>query len=624
MIYSAVFFQFVLTFCAAGADKQLLGDVNDGSRAVAVHLIPLIDEEGGKIIPDYVPVLPFSVRQTCSDCHDYGKVSRGWHFNAVDPNIPTGRNGQPWILVDSAIATQIPLSYRAWPGTYRPQQLGVSAWQFVQLFGRQMPGGGPGELLDKSDKPEEIIRSFVSGKLEINCLTCHNAHPGQDQAEYAVQIARQNFRWAATAASEFASVTGIAKDLPDTYDYLMPAVMDDTRLRPPAVTYRGNIFDDKKNVLFDIVRKVPNNRCYFCHSNRDIDKARPSKWTKDEDVHLAAGLLCVDCHRNGLEHNITRGYEDEASVSANPLAAVSSCKGCHMPQGSSASPTAGRLGAPIPKHAGIPPVHFDKLTCTACHSGPWPVQKTYRTQTARAHGLGVHNIIKSDEMLPHIMSPVFARGPDGKIGAHKLFWPAFWASLKDKKVTPLNLEIVRRTAGVILAKTKRPGSGDWLSLTSENIIEILKSLSSDKTIDGQAVYICGGKIYRLDDSRLLVEEEHPAAGAYLWPIAHDVRPAAQSLGVRGCSDCHSTEGAFFFGDVEVDSPLKNQKNMVKKMVDFQELDPVYARRFAFTFVFRPWLKVVTLGFCAILAAVVLLYALKALGFIAKIFAGKEK
>jgi hypothetical protein len=463
----------------ADTGKQLLGDESDGSRAVPVHIIPLYNEEGNKdrnkILPDDDLLLPFSTRQTCCGCHvnksvyhSYDIISKGWHFNATDPNVVPGRPGQPWIFADARTGTQIPLSFRPWPGTFRPEQFGITNLEFTQVFGRQMPGGGVGEL--DSDNPDEIMRQFVSGKLEINCLGCHNADPGQDQAEYADQTMRQNFRWAATAACEFASVKGSAVAQGDAYDYLTSDAI--------AVTYRENTFDHKNQVFFDIVREVPTERCYFCHSNMVVDKSEPGKWTADEDVHLTAGLTCVDCHRNGLDHNITRGYESEDMVSKNPLAVSSSCEGCHLGRDSSSAPVAGRLGAPVPEHPGIPPVHFDNLTCTACHSGHWPGQATYRIKTSRAHGLGTHNVNKSDEALPHIMSPVFAKQADGKIAPHNLLWPAYWGSLKEGKVTPVAIKIMRKVAGKVITRKKLSDSGDWPSLTDEDIVKILKSLSS--------------------------------------------------------------------------------------------------------------------------------------------------
>ena len=607
LVITGIFCWLVLALsAAAGTDQKKLGDVSDGNLDVPVHVIGLLDGEGDKISPDMEPILPFSMRQTCSECHSYEIISKGWHFNAVDVNAAPGRKGQPWIFVDTGTCTQIPLSYRPWPGVFKPDKLGISYFKFAHLFGRHMPGGGVGEL--ESDDPDDLVRQDVSGSLEINCMSCHSADPGQDQAEYADQLARQNFRWAAAAACEFASVKGAAVTQPDTYDPLMDDAI--------ATTYRENTFDHKKNVFFNITREVPKERCYFCHSNLDVGEHGAEEWAADEDVHLAAGLTCVDCHRNGLDHNIIRGYEGEDAASNNPLAVSTSCEGCH---------TEGRLGAPVPQHPGIPPVHFEKLTCTACHSGPWPEQMTYRGKTSRAHALGTHNSNKSADALPHIMYPVFAQQaddlsrasrPNGKIAPHKLIWPAFWATLKEQKVTPVNLSLAKRAVDRRIARAKPRSLGDWPTLTEEHITKALQSLK--KTVEGEPVYICGGKLYRVDESGQLCEpQEHPAAQPYLWPIAHNVRPAAQSLGVRRCEDCHSTDGPFFFGEVEIDSPLAAEQVATKEMVEFQGIAPFYAWAFAFSFVFRPWLKVVALGSCALIGVVLLLYGLKALACVVK-------
>ncbi len=609
----------------ADTNETFLGDESDGSRAVPIHLIPLYPEnedgeKGFKIAGDDDILLPFSTRWTCGDCHSYATVSKGWHFNAVDANAAPGRPGQPWILVDASTGTQIPLSYRAWPQTFRPEQVGLTPRQFTKLFGRHTPGGGTGEL--ESKNPDEFMREFISGKLEINCLACHNVNPEQDQAGYAIQTARENFRWAAAASCEFTSVSGSVIDVPETYDPFMPMPLNDPKKIPPGVSYREDAFDKDNWVFFDITRKVANERCYFCHSNLDVGSNSSERWAADEDVHLTAGLKCVDCHRNGVEHNIIRGYEGEQADSNNPLAAVSSCEGCHLGQKSSSNLLIkGRLGAPVPEHIGIPPVHFDKLSCTACHSGPWPGEKTILTKTSRAHSLGIAGINKSPEVLPHIQTVVFAKQSDGKIAPHKMFWPAFWGTIKEKKVTPIDLEVVRKTVGEILAKQKLPPSGDWRTLTTEHIAEGINALQ--KKAGGQAVYISGGKLYNINDEGKLIAAEHDAAKPYLWPIAHDVRPAAQSLGIRECEDCHSTDAPFFFGAVAVDSPVFTEQKTSKEMVEFQDINRFYAWAFAFSFVFRPWLKVAALGCCGIIGGVILLYALKALACVVKTLAGKS-
>ena len=632
-------FLFLLALClpvaAAETEQKLLGDESDGSRAHPIHRIELFAEPSGdgaepiKVEPNIDTaeevLLPFSTRLTCGECHSYGIIKGGWHFNCVDPNVDPGRPGQPWIYVDARTGTQILLSYRSWPGTFRPEQFGLSDREFTKIFGRQTPGGGAGE----TDDPVEVMRQYVSGKLEINCLSCHNGDPRQDQGGttgYAVQISRGNFRWAAAASSGLATVTGSADDMDEMYDPFDPFSVETAQSgtkKPPTITYHKNVFDHDNNVFFDIVREVPSQRCYFCHSNLYIGSDQTEKWSEDEDIHLKAGLTCVDCHRNGMDHNIVRGYAGEQDETDNEMAAVSSCEGCHLGEHSASEPTAGRLSAPVPKHRGIPTVHFERLTCTACHSGPWPGDETHPTKTSMAHRLGTPNVNKAREMLPHIASVVFAKQTDGKIAPHKLIWPAFWGVLKDDGVVPVELGTVKKVIEDVLSKEEFPFSGDWPDLTDDHIAKGLTALASDGSVEGKVVYVAGGRLYSLDDSGQLSEQEdYPAAKPYLWPIGHDVRPAAQSLGIRYCTDCHGTKAPFFFGDVTVDTPVAAAREP-KKMVEFQDISPSYAWAFAFSFVFRPWMKIVVLVSCAVMAFVLLLYGLKALGCVVKTLAGEN-
>jgi hypothetical protein len=600
--------------------QKRLGDESDGSLAHPVHLIPLLTEEGDEISLDDNPLLPFSMQQTCGgECHSYDIISTGWHFNAADANVEPGRLGQPWILADARTGTQIPISYRPWPGTFKPEQIGLTNRLFLRIFARHMPGGGVGE--HESEDPDEIMREFISGKLEIDCLACHDGDPGHNRGKYAPQVARENFRWAAAATCSFASVSGSARDMPDTYDPMMPEPLNDPKKIPPSIKYRPYSFNDEKQVFFNILRETPADRCYFCHSTLYLTHEHTEKWVVDKDIHLTAGLTCVDCHRNGTDHRIIRGYEGEADISDNLRAATSSCRGCHLPRDDDEAPVAGRLGAPVPEHKGIPTVHFEKLSCTACHSGPWPRDKTILVKTARAHRLGTIGVNKSHEALPHIVAPVFATQADGKIAPHKLIWPSYWGSLRGQAIAPIAFETVTTVIGEVLASLERPVSGDWPALTTEHIMKGLQALAG--SVEGKPVYLSSGKLYGLDDSGNLSEEENnPAAQPYLWPIGHNVRPAAQSLGIRYCTDCHATDAPFFFGGVAIDSPIATERDSVKKMVEFQDVDAVYARAFAFSFVFRPFMKLTCLGSCAVLGVVLLLYALRALACVARVWAGR--
>jgi hypothetical protein len=629
---------------AAGAvsPDNVVMNRGDGSRAPAVHRIPLysealVGENREQITAETEPVLPFSPRGTCSECHiyehTYDTIRKGWHFNATDANIPAGRPGQPWIYVDAAAGTQIPLSYRPWPGTFKPDQIGMSPFKFTELFGRQMPGGGPGEM--NTTVNDEILRQMIAGALEIDCLSCHDRDPAHDQAEYASQVARQNFRWAATASAPFAAVSGSAAKMPATFDPAMPDMVTDPDLIPqiPTVTYRANVFDHKDNVFFDVSGPVPSDRCYFCHSDINVDKYGTQRWQSDQDVHLAAGLTCVDCHREGLEHNTIRGYEGERN--ANPLAAQTTCRGCHLGDQNGKKPEGGRLGAPVPKHLGIPTVHFERLSCTACHSGPWPDSETYRCKTSRAHALGTFNVNKAPNALPHILYPVFAKESQpaadangtqeavAKIGPNKLIWPAFWGTLSDGgDVQPIDLATLARVVAPALKGVTASPVNDWPEIKAEQIAGVLKALGGSGL--QKPVYVTGGVLYRLgEDGTLTLTRDHPAAVPYMWPVAHNVRPAAQSLGVGKCTVCHSTNSPFFFGSVAVDSPVAAVRDLAVAQYEFQRAPHGRTWAFAASFVFRPWFKVVAIGSAALVAVVLLLYGLKALAAVARVLAEED-
>lgn len=581
--------------CAA-QDTELLGDHNDGNRSTPVHLIELYDAQGRRIRSTDADPRPFSTRQTCGQCHNYETISQGWHFNAHDPHVEPGRAGQPWVLTDFRARTLIPVSGRNWPGTFRPEQVGLTPWDFVIRFGSHFPGGSYAEM--DADDPEHAIRQDISGMYEINCLACHNADFRQDMSETAMQLARQNYRWAAAGGSGKAIINGVALELSSFFD---PEFDEGIK-----TTYRDGVFDKDHMVYFDIAASPKNQQCYFCHSNQDLRVDENFEWTRDHDVHVAAGMSCTDCHRSGLDHAISRGVEqDEGDF------ATLSCSGCHLGLEGESTPQAGRLGAPKPQHMGIPPIHFEKMNCTACHSGTWPQDEPGRWRTARMHKLGLHDRHRQDLRLPHVYAPVLLKGQDGKIGAHYLMWPAFWAMLDDQDtVVPIQPETVRSVAGRILMADVEL-EDDWRPLTEEQVGQVLTLLKAAESSAGQPVYIAGGKLYRLDADGAVLSDEHPAAGAYAWPMAHDVRPASQATGVRGCADCHTTDSPFFFAGVELDTPIQGDKQFVQ-MVELQGISHFYMWAFNASFVFRPILKVVAFAACGLIALVLLVYGLRAL------------
>ena len=774
-----VFLCCVLLALSGWADDQPI-PVWDGSRTTPVHRIMLYDEAGETIVPDYRDSLPFSARYTCGPCHDYDTIGRGLHFNSSRPEAPSGRRGEPWIWVDETTGTQLPLSYRSWPGAWKPEALGLTPWKITQLFGRHLPGGDMSEPEDLFADVES--RWEVSGRVEINCLGCHNASSLQDQSEWAKQMARENYRWAATAASGLGEVAGMASRLPDTWLVYDGPNPDDTEWAfPPFIRYDLNRFDSKDRAFLDLVYRPPDDRCLYCHSVHRIDSHR---WQRQEDVHTAAGIGCADCHRNGLDHAMIRGYEGEARQRGLSELEEFTCQGCHAPeledegQTTAASDQKGRMGAPSPEHKGLPPIHFEKLTCTACHCGPVPGETPAGVRTSRANRLGIHGKARWYTDMPHVVEPIFAKQDNGKIAPHRLMWPAFWARREGDRVTPLSPEeVARRAVGVFEAERqvgdllaalaldpdstgepvlladgklyrrnidgevdgevydgtmsgslwgrRRVDGGidpltplfdldeqgmldyeieseilgtltalsqsevsfeqpvmifngrlyrrnfegflewqDWAGEFAESSVPFWGWLSEERPVrplvepfvwaavtktdgieqvltEGQValvlrslrdsageaggpdidyVYVCGGKMFQLDDSSSSEDSglkvlDHVSAEPSIWPFAHDVRPAAQSLGVGGCEDCHLKDSPFVFATVRGRGPLVTQAAATKSMHEFLDVDAGFQQLFARSFTLRPLFKALSVVAAVLIAGVLLLFALLGLRWV---------
>jgi hypothetical protein len=480
-------------------------------------------------------------------------------------------------------------------------------------------------------------------------------------------------------------------------------------------------------------------------------------------------MKCADCHRNDLSHQIIRGYEGESEDYGNPKASDFSCGGCHTGKDplDGEKTEAGRRGAPYPQHKGIPTVHFEKLSCTVCHSGPLLKDKLERVRTSRANRLGIYGAAQWFTDFPSILEPVYTKDINGKITPHRLIWPAFWGKLVGETLTPLEPEAITSVAqGILDAETEvarvlmafstnpeltgipvlvtegkyyevnadggldvLPYAGDfdvtgilWAAKNNGEILPLVSDFDPDaEEVDvdietniqftlealatfektpglpvlihkkalyqlvegylekmenpGEAVtapqwywldgdqlqplcsdfqirtvletvgfeqilteeqvgltlerlasadiagenesisffYISGGKMFKLDEEGKLAVIDHPAAEPVTWPLGHQVRPAQQSLGIKGCKDCHSAGSHFFFNKVEGNGPLKTQQTAKRSMSKFMGEDKPYHKLFGLSFSVRPVFKAVIFISALIVGAILLLIGMLALG-----------
>ena len=304
---------------------------------------------------------------------------------------------------------------------------------------------------------------------------------------------------------------------------------------------------------------------------------------------------------------------------------------------------AGRLGSPEPLHAGLPPIHFEKLSCTACHGGPLPRNEALRMMTSLSHGLGSKDH-RTGKELPAIAGPVYRKGGDGRVYPHKAMWPAFWGLKTESGIEPIAPEkvydITRRALRVrknfveelltpklsstemkeILGEDRaRTKENEWTEEEAAKVAEAtavkgreqfeekvdgaLGAIESELGTEG-AVYVSSGFVYgRGDEEGTLKKQEASetqATSMVTWPIAHNVRPAGWSLGVAGCTECHSDNANLFVSTVSAIGPGPDQGDPIT-MAKLQGVDPdqrlawnqLFAGRASFKYVIATSLAILT-------------------------------
>ena len=200
-------------------------------RGPYVHDIDVYDASGRRI-DAASPGEPYSPSETCKKCHDVKGIAHGWHFNAAGDG-EDGRGGEPWVLADARTGTQIPLSYREWPGVVSPDEVGLTPTGFAQLFGRHLPGG----LDTYADGALEDPRRALTGGLEIDCMACHDASRTWSVERWNAQVEKQNFAWAPAAAAPDRVVSLTALSVPHLDAFAAAATRHTHAVTPSSHTH---------------------------------------------------------------------------------------------------------------------------------------------------------------------------------------------------------------------------------------------------------------------------------------------------------------------------------------------------------------------------------------------------
>lgn len=320
---------------------------------------PTKDENGKPIDPALPPSgIPqaVSAKQTCGTCHDYERITKGYHFQ-------TGRDE---MFEETGDIHRSPGFFGKWQLLYQRElapksfddadAIDMTPFEWIVSCGVCHPGGGPGEYdrygqrYDKALKLDREVASMGDGDyhnspwertgvMEADCFICHLA-----EYEYSVraqQIKKLNFKWAATAAAGLGYVWGSVSDG-----------------QTPSVYYNKSKFMADGKVHLHIQR--PGDRqCQFCHDISNVQK-RGTTWHQhyQPDVHTEQGITCLKCHPGDLRHNFAKGSSSSQTVRDDTDHSMLSCKECHEQE---------ELGAPDEHHDWLPALHLERISCEACH-----------------------------------------------------------------------------------------------------------------------------------------------------------------------------------------------------------------------------------------------------------------
>ncbi len=365
-----------------------------------------------------------------------------------------------------------------------------------------------------------------------------------------------------------------------------------------------------------IVAAPPDPNCRGCHTVPDRKKSGRSFGDPATDVHVVSasfeGLSCTDCHQAGSYalseligqrgmHEIAKGDITIGSVRNDLDGTATSCADCHLlgvrvtRPGGTQTPLA---PDPAPLHAAIPPFHFERIGCNACHvrylqdSESTPTVKEVPEVFIDAATTGTQvstysdQILKTDPLDPSRHLPELTtaaqqtrwypgiRPHAGKLTSVKPLLTAWFGDWLDgfgdtARVRPVALRLVRKMlAGVTLH------DGDGMVNTRAEIKAYLERLSNpaiatdgvNAIFSGRPVLVRAGKVWFLDALGQVGFFESAVAESHDFGVNHNVvrlRDPANTVvqpgpwGSAGCAECHSPASAFFFGKVLADPKDEN-------------------------------------------------------------------
>ncbi|MDF1576762.1 MAG: hypothetical protein P1P86_16375 [Bacteroidales bacterium] len=546
---------------------------------------------------------PYSPKQTCGKCHDYEKITRGYHFQQGKDEAASALQLERMQWVSSpgnyggSWCSPAPLyRYLSEKNNDEPAMVDMSSFDFAVSCGVCHPGGGSLEYDLRGMRYDSVmnnpLNNFVSGGsnkldgeyfkarwsesgvIEADCYIC--LLPGYDNKERIRNIQNMNFKWAATAASGIAEVSGsVASKVPVT------------------LTYDKSIFNPDGRVEPHIVGEPRNEACLFCHAKPGWKK-RGANFRMRTDVHLQAGLKCVDCHPAGKSaanerirgkelHQFGKGDDPGGHVRDDLDHTMRTCSDCH---------DNGYLGAPLAKHKWLPPLHLDKIACQTCHIPERTVKSAhfvasdvfnpgtkiptkgkhlwtfYDPQMNYWNHYGDLEMMGYDDKPDCMFRPELLKYKGVIYPANRVHtaWPAIQSDGREGLMQLKMSDIYKMWADHRQDPEKYPGLSDIRDDNADEVIEVntpeeidvlIRSVSMKlKEINypmenKKVVWVMNNRVYRSghEFTSLSMESWEASPFGNVHTYNHDIFPASSALGVNGCTDCHSYQSGFFTSPV---------------------------------------------------------------------------
>ncbi|MBN1339418.1 MAG: hypothetical protein JXA03_08845 [Bacteroidales bacterium] len=543
---------------------------------------------------------PYSPRQTCGKCHDYEKITQGFHFQQGKGEQPTpeqtrrvhwasgpGNYGGSW-------CSPAPLySYLSAKKNNHEKLIDMTSYTFIEKCGVCHPGGGPLEYDRDNMRYDRVMADasfgfteggsnnldgdyykakwISSGVIEADCYLCHLI--GYNNKVRVQQIQAFNYRYAATAGSGFAKVSGSV-----------------SANQPVTVEYNKALFNPDGAVEPHVVKEPGNQVCLWCHAKPGYKK-RGADFMARNDVHLRAGLKCVDCHPAGSMavderirgkeiHQFGKG-DDPGGLVRNDLDnTMRECVDCHE---------TGWMGAPVARHAWLPPLHLDKIACQTCHIPERNVKSVHYVAsdvfnpgtkiptkgkylwTFYGPDMNYWNHYGDLEMMGYDDKPTFTFSPELALYKGKIYpvdrvhtsWPAILTEGQEALMQPKMGDIYKmwirhRADGANYPQLAQimdhSGDGLYEVNSPEEIDALIAAISSflkdiKYPMQGKKIaWVLNNRVYTsgTDFYEIPMEDYEASPFGNVHKYSHDIKPAKSALGVNGCTDCHAYNATFFF------------------------------------------------------------------------------